>query len=273
MNPSLSRLRPSPAIRAAAWTAAAALALSGCIDRLAGTSVGTGNPTEIQVAFRDSTGAPVAVTGSLQVYASTQIPVPGFAPNPLLTVDVAGASSASLKAEAFQGLADSLWPKGSIDSGAYEFNVVVAGGTQGAVLRGFSFRKDGSAFDLRAQAAGDGVNGKVAEIEGTLAPLVDIECALDTNELSMNWDNYLFLYGTGYAAKGVKGKFVLHGIPKKRHAVSFISVPGKDDPSGGGSDSLFVYGLNVDIVPDKINQAQLGDLQSSLPTPELLKPQ
>jgi len=253
--------------------AAAALGLVGCDGLLAGTSVGTGNPTEIQVAFRDSTGAAVAVTGSLQVYASTQIPVPGFAPNPLLTVDVAGASSASLKAEAFKGLADSLWPKGSIDSGAYAFNMVVAGGTQGAILRGFSFRKDGGEFDLGMQKAGDAIHGKVAEIEGSLAPLVDIECALDTNELSMNWDNYLFLYGTGYAAKGIKGEFVLHGIPRMPHAVSFISLPGKDNPSGGGNDSLFVYGLNVDIVPDKANQAQLGDLQSSLPIPEILKPQ
>lgn len=272
MNPS-SRRGPTLALQAVACMAAAALALAGCVERLAGTSVGTGNPTEIQVAFRDSTGAPVAVTGALQVYASTQIPVPGFAPNPLLTVDVAGASSASLKAEAFRGLADSLWPKGSIDSGAYAFNVVVAGGTQGAILRGFSFRKDGAAFDQRAQAAGDAIHGKVAEIEGTVLPLVDVECALDTNNISMNWDNYLFLYGTGYAAKGVKGGFVLHGIPRMRHSVSFISVPGKDTPAGGGTDSLFVYGLKVDIVPDMVNQAQLGDLQSRLPIPELLKPQ
>ena len=272
MNPS-PRLGPSHALQAVAWVAAAALALAGCLDRIAGTSVGTGNPTEIQVAFRDSTGAPVAVTGSLQVYASTQIPVPGFAPSPLLTVDVAGASLASLKAEAFESLADSLWPKGSVDSGAYAFNVVVAGQTQGAILRGFSFRKDGAEFGLRAQEAGEAIHGKVAEIEGTLAPLVDIGCTLDTNELSLNWDNYLFLYGTGYAAKGVKGEFVLHGIPRMRHAVSFISVPGKDTPGSGGIDSLFVYGLKADLTPGSANRTGVGDIQSGFPIPPSLKPQ
>ena len=51
---------------------AVAFALARCETQVAGTSVGTGNPTEIQVSFKNDSGS-MAVTGTLNVYASTQI--------------------------------------------------------------------------------------------------------------------------------------------------------------------------------------------------------
>jgi len=271
MNPTASR-RPLPLTKAAACLAAAVLALTGCEDRVAGTSVGTGNPTEIKLGFRDDAGAPVSVTGTLKVYASTQIPVPGLSPDPLLAVDVPGATSASLKAEAFQGLADSLWPQGSKENGDYGFNLVVTGASQGAILRGFAFRKAGSRFVLGDAEAQAKLSGTLAEITGTMEPLVDIECAVDTTSLSANWDYFLFLYGTGFAAKGASGKFVFRGIPGVSHRVSFIPIPRKDSSNGTQIDSLDVYRLSADIMPGAVNSLQVGEIEAILPIPEPLKP-
>jgi len=267
MKPSAPRLRPMQALQAAALMAAAALALSACDGRIAGTSVGTGNPTEIQLGFRDSSGAPVPVTGSLQVYASTQIPVSGFSPQPLLTVDVAGASSASLKAEAFQGLADSLWPKGSVENGAYAFSVVVAGQERGAILKGFAFRKHETRFVLPAADSGAAMLEDAIRINRIVSPLTDITCVIDTNTLSSTWDNYLFLYGTGYAAKSVSGKFVFHGLPEASHQVFLISLPRKDDPIGTAIDSLFIYGVSTGITSGAPNPLKVGEVQSTVPNP------
>lgn len=275
MKPSAHRLRPIPAFQAAACLAALALAAltsSGCDGRIAGTSVGTGNPTEIQVGFRDSSGTPTPVTGSLQVYASTQIPVPGFSPQPLLSVDLAGASSASLKAEAFRGLADSLWPKGSVENGAYAFNIVVAGQERGAILKGFAFRKEGLRFVLPDADSGAAKLGDAVQLNQTVAPLTDIICSIDTNTISPTWDNYLFLYGTGYAAKGVSGKFVFHGLPQASHQVFLISLPRKDDPNGTAIDSLYVYGVSTGIVSSTVNALKVGEIQAIVPTPDSLKP-
>ncbi|MBW8890514.1 MAG: hypothetical protein JF616_22405 [Fibrobacteres bacterium] len=268
---SAHRLRPMQVFQAAAWMAAAALALSACDGRIAGTSVGTGNPTEIQLGFRDSSGAPVPVTGSLQVYASTQIPVPGFSPQPLLTVDVAGAPSASLKAEAFQALADSLWPKGSVENGVYAFNLVVAGQERGAILKGFEFRKDGSRFVLPDADSGAARLGDAVRIDRIVSPLTDIEGVIDTNSLSSTWDNYLFLYGTGYAAKSMSGKFVFHGLPETSHQAFLISLPHKDDPIGTSIDSLFIYGVSTDITSGSVNALKVGDVQSAVPNPQSIK--
>ncbi len=273
MKPAAQRIRPLQVLKAAAWLAAAAFALSACDGRIAGTSVGTGNPTEIQLGFRDSTGAPVPVTGSLQVYASTQIPVAGFSPEPLLSVDVAGASSASLKAEAFQALADSLWPKGSVENGVYGFNVVVAGQEQGAILKGFAFRKADSRLILPPEDNGAARNGDRAEIIGTLGSLTDITCAIDPSTLSPNRDHYLFLYGTGYAAKDTSGTFVFHRVPRANHEAFLISLPRKDNPTGTTPDSLYIYNVNAGIAPGSVNPLQIMGVQSGVPFPESLKPQ
>jgi hypothetical protein len=269
MNPS-PRHGSSPAIQAVAWLAAAALALAGCDGLLAGTSVGTGNPTEIQVAFRDSTGAPVAVTGSLQVYASTQIPVPGFAPNPLLTVDVAGASSASLKAEAFRGLADSLWPKGSIDSGARKFNVVLIGRKEGFVLSGFRFQKAAEGFSPRAEDDKAAWTGVKAVINGVVAPLDTLVGSVDTSTFSQNWSYHLFLYGTGFESKIEKGKYRFSGLPRGRYQSDVILLPGTDW-TDAPPDSTFVFEMNG-IIGAYLDPLTIGPMHETVPLPDSLSP-
>ena len=263
------RPAPFPALQVAAWTV---LAFTGCEEQIAGTSVGTGNPTEIEVGFQDSLGEPVAVKGSLQVYASTQIPVPGFSPNPLFSVDVPGATSATLNAESFQGLADTLWPPGSVENGSYGFNVIVSGQTQGAILKGFAYRKRGSSFILPDGDVDAAMREGRALIQGAVSPVADIVCSIDTAELSSNKDHYLFLYGTGYAAKGVFGSFVFHAVPRISQKALFISMPRKDEPSSVSGDSLPVYSVSGEISPDSPNHLQRGGIASIVPIPESLKP-
>lgn len=269
MNPSHSRLRPSPGIQALAWMAAAALALAGCGERFAGTSVGTGNPTEIQVAFRDSTGAPVTVTGSLQVYASTQIPVPGFAPNPLLTVDVAGASSASLKAEAFQSLADSLWPKSSVDSGTRKFNLVLIGSKEGFVLSGFGFKKAAEGFSPRAEDDKAAWTGAKAVVTSVVAPLDTLVGSVDTSTFNMKWNYHLFVYGTGFASQIEKGVYRLAGIPRRRYQGEIILLPSKNSPEQL-PDSTHVFDVNG-VVGASLGTLTIGSLHETVPLPDSLR--
>lgn len=269
MNPLFVRPLPAAPFRKAI-AGAMALALMSCMgtDRVAGTSVGTGNPTEIEVAFQDDSGKPVAVTGALQVYAATQIPVPGLSPNPLVSVDVPGSTSALLDAGDFAALSDSLWPTGSVDNGTYKFNVVVAGQSQGAILRGFTYRKTQGDFVPRAE---DGVEGgSTATIKGTLAPLVDVACAVDTVFFS-SMDNYLFIFGTGFAAKGSSSSFIFKAIPNASHEVFLISVPRKGDPFSTVQDSLTVYGVSDGIVPGNANHLQVDTARTRFPTPDSLK--
>ena len=67
-------------------------------ETVAGSSVTTGNPTEIQVSFTGENG-PVALTGRVDVYGATQVPIPGFNPDPLASFDVADKQDFRLASE------------------------------------------------------------------------------------------------------------------------------------------------------------------------------
>lgn len=238
------------------------LALSHCDDQVAGTSVGTGNPTEIEIAFKDDAGnAPI--TGNLSVYASTQIPVEGYAPEPLLTVDVAGASQATLKASAFAALADSLWPKGSKNDSECFFNVVVTGANSGAVLKGFAWRKADTSFGLRA--ADEKVNAGVtkASVMGLLAPLVAFQGTVDTTSFSLVHDYHIFIYGTGYKAKIEHGVFSLPKLPDQKYDGFLIMLPQKDHLSFG-VDSTSVFSLTSTLDSGSSNVAKGATIEKVL---------
>jgi hypothetical protein len=243
MNPLRSGLDRMPkAWKAALGGLAGALALSCCADRVAGTSVGTGNPTEIEVAFRDDAGAALSITGDLSVYAITQIPVEGYAPEPLVKVPVAGADRATLKAEDFKALADSLWPKGSRNGDLYAFNVVVTGESRGAIVRGLTWRKDLNKFVLREEDPKIDEGVKKASIEGPLVPLVAFQGTMDTTTFSLTHEYHLFLYGTGYTSRVSHGVFILPKVPLESHDGFLIGLPSKLHLSAG-VDSTPVYSL------------------------------
>lgn len=247
MNPLRSGLNRMPkAWMAALGGLAGAFVLSGCADRMAGTSVGTGNPTEIEVAFRDDSGAPVSITGDLSVYASTQIPVEGYAPEPLVKVPVSGADRATLKAADFEALADSLWPKGSRNGDVCAFNVVVTGESRGGILKDFTWDKSENEFVPRNADPKPDVGAKTAIINGRLVPLVEFQGTVDTTNFSPAYNHFLFIYGTGYVSKVSQGRFLLPGLPQDKHQGFLIALPQKDQLLVG-NDSTYVFSLTSSL--------------------------
>jgi hypothetical protein len=228
------------------------LALSRCFDdQVAGTSVGTGNPTEIEIAFKDDAGT-APITGNLSVYASTQIPVEGYAPQPLLTVDVTGASQATLKASAFATLADSLWPRSSRNDSECFFNVVVTGANSGAVLKGFAWRKADTSFGLRAEDEKVKAGVTRATVKSVLAPLVAFQGTVDTSNFSRLLDYHLFIYGTAYKAKVEHGVYMMPKVPKDKFDGFLISLPKKEDQISG-ADSASVFSLTSQLQEGSLN--------------------
>jgi hypothetical protein len=247
---------------------AACLAFPSCDDQVAGTSVGTGNPTEIEVAFKDDAGS-VAITGTMNVYASTQIPVPGFSPEPLVSVPVNGATHAALNASALKAVADTLWPKASVENGLYRFNVVVTGTDKGSILKGFAFRKDSNDFELRAEDSGAVRIEGVATVMGAMTPLVSFQASLDSARISPSWDYYLFIYGTGYAGMADQGRFSIPKLPQGRYEAHIVLLPAREH-STSGTDSTFVFSLKAPIEPGQDSLA-LGPILATIPLPDSLK--
>lgn len=268
-NPLRSGLDRMPkAWRAALGGLAGALVLACGADRMAGTSVGTGNPTEIEVAFQDDAGAPLSISGDLSVYASTQIPVQGYAPEPLVKLAVSGSDRATLKAGDFQALADSLWPKGSRNGDVYAFNVVVTGESKGAVLKGFTWRQADGEFGVRSEGEKPTAGTKKSSITGPLLPLVTFQGTMDITAFSNVHDYHLFLYGTGYTSKLSNGTFLLPKVPMEKQVGFLLALPKKDQPSNG-IDSTPVFSLTAPL-ESGISNPERGAIHEQVPLPDSL---
>ncbi len=239
----------------------------GCDMQTAGTSVGTGNPTEIQVAFtQDVAGTPLS--GRLELYATTQIPVPGFHPSPLATVAFSHADKVAITSDALKNVADSLWPAGSVEGDSiYHFNLVVMGDSAGAVVRDFGWNKLSKGFTVVTGALR---SGDVEAISVGLKPWAPAAVRIDSAELSPNKDNYLFLYGTGFSARGVGGRFDFSALPPGAQNAYLISLPTHADDASG-ADSLFIYGLKSSIQAGGTNSVGVGTFVGEVPLPDSLK--
>jgi hypothetical protein len=269
MAPKRNENRPmNPKWKSAVYGLAVSFALMSCEDRVAGTSVGTGNPTEIQVSFKNDSGS-VPITGMMNVYASTQIPVEGFSPQPLLSVPVSASAEASLTAAAFDAIADTLWPKTSVEAGSYRFNVVVTGENHGTIMKGLAFRKKEGDFVLRAEDAKAPMTGKMATVTGSMTPLVTFQGVLDTNKMSAVWEYHLFLYGTGYSGKSEGGRFSIPKFPIGKYESHVILVPTKAQQVSG-QDSAVVFDLMAPIEPG-VETLLLSANQVHIPLPDSLK--
>ncbi len=79
---------------------------------------------------------------------------------------------------------------------------------------------------------------------------MDYTCKTDTNRLAFSSIAvyHLFIYGTGFTAKGDGGVFTLSKLPKGQHDAYLIVLPGKEHPtSGRDSTSIFslIGGMNT----------------------------
>jgi hypothetical protein len=142
--------------------------------------------------------------------------------------------------------------------------VVVKGADAGAILKGYSYRKAEGDFLLAPEDSGAAVQNRVARLDKTMLPLGTLACGKDDSAFNSEYEDYVFLYGTGYAAKVVEGKFVLANIPKDKYKAYHLYVP-RDNPLSDEDtanvyelrDSLdtdsrfFTYGALHDVVPVK----------------------
>lgn len=253
--------------RASTWAIllGCGLALVRCGgDRVAGSSVTTGNPTEIQVSFTGENG-PVALAGRVEIYAATQVPVPGFRPAPLARREVDGKSF-TLTASLFEGIADSLWPPGSLEGDSLaRFNLAITGGSQGAILRNLAFRLKEGGFTLEEGIGTEGAGGAVS-LKAGLTNLVEYKAFIDPGSLESARHNYLFLLGTGYAAKSDSGKFTFPAIPAGSHPLSFLTLPDRQFNTGK-EDTAEVFGVDKPLVAGKVDTVKADQLEFKLPLP------
>ncbi len=128
------------------FTLLCAVALYACLQSsapvISSTSVTTGNPTGIRIIFRKDS-LPISLNGKVEVFATTQIPVPGYSPDPLLKINLVEASDVEIEESSIQAIPDSLWPAKSIEGDSVrKFNVVISSDSLGSILEGFHFQKN-----------------------------------------------------------------------------------------------------------------------------------
>ncbi len=250
---------------------AMALAFAGCETQVAGSSVGTGNPTEIQLGFKQG-GNTTAISGRVDVYAATQVPVPGYSPLPLTSVAVTDEKSAILTAKDLGAIQDSLWPKTSLEGDSlYHFNLVVSGAAQGAILTGFSYRKGKGEFTIRPEDAATPRAGDAVSVTAALTELADASYVIDSSTLSQTKQSYLFLFGTGFSALGQGGKFTFKNRPKGEYSNYLVAIPSKDAVLQSGENFLFVYNTTGAIPSGADILLSVGSNQGMIPLPDSLR--
>lgn len=246
-------------------------ALSGCDDRLAGSSVTTGNPTEIQVALTEN-GSPAAFTGRVEIHGATQIPVPGFSPEPLASFELKGASVLRLAAASFAGIADSAWPVGSaLGDSVRLFNVVITGANSGAIVSELEYRKKEGTFgvsDHNSLPEGQSVLG----VKANLAGLTSLTGRISPETLYFLKDHYVFIPGTSAFALADSGRFELKGIPKGKYSPALVSVWRKGQFNSGTQDSLEVFSLSQEMDTDITDTVSVGGVISVIPVPAAHRP-
>jgi hypothetical protein len=249
--------------------AIAAALLCRCDMQTAGSSVGTGNPTEIEVAFTGTDGAPKALTGTVDIYASTQVPVPGFQPEPLRSYVVDGESELVAKAEDFSSIPDSLWPRSSREGDSlYRFNVVVKGITEGAVIKGLGFRPGKTTFAIPEGLQKDPKLKSAVGVHAKITQLVAYTVMMDKGALTEFMDHYLFVAGTGFVAKNDNALFLFPALPKGSYEPSYLAVWQKGHGNQGGSDdSTGVYNLSSSFDTEKQDTLAIGSTRERIYLP------
>ena len=255
--------------KSAAWAilAGCGFALVRCEMQTAGSSVTTGNPTEIAVSFTGD-GTPTSLTGRVEIYGATQIPVPGFRPEPLARFDVDGKEF-RLNPGHFEGIADSLWPIGSKDGDTLaRFNLVVTGDNVGSIVRGMAIRLKALEFTLETGLE-KARESKVAKVEAGVAPLVEYRAFINLESRPKDRLYFLFISGTNFSAKSDSGKFVFPSIPGGTHKLSYLSLPGESLTTA--EDSATVYGLDHLANPSKVDTLEPGLIEFNVPMPDEYK--
>lgn len=229
----------------------------------------TQNLTKAQFLFQAG-GEPKPFTGSLELYASTQIPVPGFRPEPLASFPIASVDEFALDSTAFTGIPDSLWPARSVfGDSLVKFNVLMAGKDSGSLLTGFLFNRQNKTFARS-------VNEIVQTNDKTLTSYVDLRhydtlsIHIDPETLSPASINYFFVYGSPIIGKAdTAGNFQLNA-PQGTYSLSWLPIEG---PNGIGStqDSAWIYKLRYEATTGIPMENAISSIIGVVALPDSLK--
>lgn len=248
-----------------------ALALLRCDTQVAGSSVTTGNPTEIQVSFTGD-GQPTALTGRVELYGATQIPVPGFQPEPLASFEVEDTKDFTLKASDLEAIPDSLWPVGSVvGDSLVRFNLVAADGARGLLIKDFAWHPISGGFRHTGMKTGDEVGGKALKLSAELEAMTAHAITVHIESLTASHDNYLFIRGSGFVARGDSTAFLFPGLPEGRHQTNFLAIAKPGHGSSGNQDSVSIYDVPVPIDTESRQAVDIGAKVETLPLPSSLK--
>jgi hypothetical protein len=220
---------------------------------ISSTSISTGNPVGITFRF-EKEAKPVALTGTLDIYASMQIPVPGYSPEPLLRMRLDNSDTARLAASALASIPDTLWPDDPDGKDSLlKFNVVLTGDSLGAILKGFRFDKRHKV--VIPPAASDAEETFHAEVSGLVDYAGVLE--LDSGYSTHRYDYYIFIFGTGYFAKMVGDKsygdtlpFTLSKLPAGQHDAFLLGLPNPAVVQTSYPDSAAVFTLTPPLRTD-----------------------
>ncbi len=215
---------------------------------ISSTSVSTGNPVGLTFHFEKGSH-PIALTGTMDIYAATQIPVPGYRPDPLLRIRLDNTDTARLDATVLAAIPDTLWLNNTgMKDSLLNFNVVLTGDSEGAILQGFSFDKRRGLIISPATSEGE------RTFHAEVSSLVDYvgHLRLDSTGLSTHrFDFYLFIFGTGYYAKGIGHQasevdtilFTIPKLPAGQHDAFVLLFPNPAYAPLSHSDSTAILNL------------------------------
>jgi hypothetical protein len=244
--------------------------------KVASTSVTTGNPVGMTfVLTKDS--IPISITGRIEVYAATQIPVPGFSPSPLYSAPISNAKEIRLDAVELKSVPDSLWAKTSIEADSiYRFNVVLTGDSIISVLKEFRLNKSRGYFIPREVDQANAVISNRLKIHAPAVSLIPYRGVISNERISMVWDYYMFIYGTGFFTKGIGESqedgvtvFTFEKVPKGVNDCFLILLPGPNHPASG-IDSTSIFSLAKPFNTE-IDTLILGPEQQIIELPDSLK--
>ncbi|HKP94593.1 MAG TPA: hypothetical protein VJ385_02440 [Fibrobacteria bacterium] len=236
----------------------------------ASTSVTTGNPTGIKLIFQKDS-LPTPIFGTVDVFATTQIPVPSYQPLPLLRIHVSGATELFLDSADFITIPDSTWPKALVgNDSTLHFNIVVTCDKGGAIIRDFRYQKfDGSTLASKLR---DPIYENESLLEFVdLVPLVEIKCHIDTQTINPYKTHYLFQRGTGFFAVGKNGFFYFPSLPMGSYNLSKISFPDGAHGPGSSNDYLFILGYAPPASPGILNELSFVGVTDSVSLSDSLK--
>jgi hypothetical protein len=248
-------------------------------DKISSTSISAGNPVGLTFHI-EKDSKPIAFTGTLEIYEADQIPVESYRPNPLLRMRLDNTDSIRLDTSVITAIPNTLWWDSLTEDSAdaldtlLKFNVVLKGDSLGAILKGFGFDTHSRRFTPSLEAGSADRRGSV---HVGLSKLVDYTGWLPPDRINAHQDYYLFIYGTGYGAKGIgdaiKGEslqFTFPKLPEGQHDAFLTCFPRKGDGPMSGLDSTDVFALEAPLRTES-DALQRGEHEGRVELPDSLK--